>query len=278
MSIHSRYRAGLWHPYQKPMYGVLLNPYHPLARGLVGCWLFNEGGGNTVFDLSGHGNHGSLGGGTAGYCPTWTAVKFGSALNFDGSNDYVDCGNHESLNITDEITIEAWVKTSTLQTNKYIVSKPKTETGSNGWDLNTGDSDNKLRIITSGISPWSFQVDANIYDGVCHHLIGEYDGTKHYIYIDGALIDSQDATGSIETNANNLYIGRLSNYGLYFNGTIALVRIYNRGLSSKEIWQLYTDPFCMFYHPLEAELLYAAAPPAGIVPQAMHHYYMLREV
>jgi len=53
---------GLWHPYEKPMYGVLLNPYHPLARGLVGCWLFNEGGGNSVFDLSGYGNHGMLGG------------------------------------------------------------------------------------------------------------------------------------------------------------------------------------------------------------------------
>jgi len=38
-------------PRKKPPYGSRIDPTHPLAQGLVGCWLFNEGGGNKVFDL-----------------------------------------------------------------------------------------------------------------------------------------------------------------------------------------------------------------------------------
>ena len=30
----------------------VLNPGHPLSEGLVGCWLFNEGAGGLVQDLS----------------------------------------------------------------------------------------------------------------------------------------------------------------------------------------------------------------------------------
>ena len=81
MSVHSRYRAGLWHPYEKPMYGVLLNTRHPLARGLVGCWLFNEGGGNTVFDLSDNFKHGTFG----AEAPSWVA----EGIYFGGDGDYI---------------------------------------------------------------------------------------------------------------------------------------------------------------------------------------------
>jgi|GEM_PF-2512163 len=63
----------------------------------------NENDGNTVYDSSGYGNNGTIHG------ATWTTGKFGSALSFDGENDYVDCGNDSSLDITDAITIEAWV-------------------------------------------------------------------------------------------------------------------------------------------------------------------------
>ncbi len=35
--------------------------------------------------------------------------KFGKALSFDGLDDYVDCGNDSSLDITDAITVESWM-------------------------------------------------------------------------------------------------------------------------------------------------------------------------
>jgi len=65
---------------------------------------FNEGSSNPQ-DSSGNGNHGTNNG------TTWTTSgKFGNALTFNGSTGYVDCGTSDSLDITNEITIEAWIK------------------------------------------------------------------------------------------------------------------------------------------------------------------------
>jgi len=56
--------------------------------------------------------------------PPWTSGKYGSALKFDGKDDYVNCGNGASLNITGAITIEAWVNPlSSSHTGYQIVSK-----------------------------------------------------------------------------------------------------------------------------------------------------------
>lgn len=44
----------------------------------------------------------------------------GNALQFDGSNDYVDCGSKAGLNITDVITIEAWVNPASSGASPYI--------------------------------------------------------------------------------------------------------------------------------------------------------------
>jgi len=277
MSIHSRYRAGLWHPYEKPMYGVLLNPYHPLSHGLVGCWLFNESGGNNIFDLSGYGNHGTLGGGTAGYCPSWVVGKFGSALDFDGSNDYTDCGNDTSLDLT-HFTIDLWAH-PTIHDSKYrvVIAKAKTSADYDGFLVE--DYDGSLRVyITSA----SYQINyVNFWTlNEWQHFALTYDGDVVTAYKNG--VKKTDASIGLKNlvTTEHLVIGTRAPSLITdrcFAGHIDIVRIYNRVLSPEEIWQLYTDPFCMFYHPLEAELLYAA-PAAGIVPQAMHHYRMMREV
>ena len=66
-------------------------------------------------DSSGKGNHGTVHGAT----PISGRNGIGG-FSFNGSsNDYVDCGNDSSLDITDAITIEAWVKTSSFGTNQY---------------------------------------------------------------------------------------------------------------------------------------------------------------
>ena len=38
-------------PTQKPPLGSIIDWSHPLARGLVGCWLLNEGGGDAIYDM-----------------------------------------------------------------------------------------------------------------------------------------------------------------------------------------------------------------------------------
>ena len=77
---------------QKPPLGVGLDFTHPLAQGLVGCWLFNEGSGDKVNDLSGNGNVGTLQ--NMAFPSTvvsgWNPGKDGPALAFNaGASNYV---------------------------------------------------------------------------------------------------------------------------------------------------------------------------------------------
>lgn len=70
---------------------------------IAGLWHFDEGSGTTVMDSSGNGNNGSI------YGANWTTGKIGSAIYFNGTNDYVEIPDDSSLDITGNITIIAWI-------------------------------------------------------------------------------------------------------------------------------------------------------------------------
>lgn len=73
-------------------------------KTIAGMWLFDNDDDDMAVDLSGNGNDGTFVGG-----PEFVDGKFGNALEFNGVGAYVNCGNGESLDITEEITILAWV-------------------------------------------------------------------------------------------------------------------------------------------------------------------------
>ena len=71
-----------------------------------GLWLFDENFGPAI-DASIHENNGILMNGTL----RTTGIE-GRALQFDGNDDYVTCGNNNSLNLTEKISITAWINPS----------------------------------------------------------------------------------------------------------------------------------------------------------------------
>ena len=76
----------------------------PIFPGLVGHWEFNEESGNKAYDSSGNNNHGTLKPDCAvGNCPIRVAGKHGSALSFDGMDDYV-----QTTVSQDKTTISLW--------------------------------------------------------------------------------------------------------------------------------------------------------------------------
>jgi len=82
---------------------------------LVGYWSFDEGAGAIANDGSGNGNDGTLENG-----PEWTAGQFGDAVQFDGTDDYVNVGNADTLSITGDLTFSLWVKISEY-VEQYVV-------------------------------------------------------------------------------------------------------------------------------------------------------------
>ncbi|MHC4533816.1 MAG: LamG domain-containing protein [Planctomycetota bacterium] len=198
---------------------------------MVGYWKFDEGSGNVAYDLSDYTNDGAINGG-----PEWVAGKIGAALDFDGSDDYVDCGNHPSLNINDKITVAAWVKT-TSTAHGYFVSK------GTAWDeighYAIGQEYNvpltfQLEIAGSG---GAVELDSNVAvnDGQWHYIVGTYDESVLKVYVDGVEENTMTGINSLTGSAvGGLTIGQRGS-GNIIGGIIDEVRIYNQALTEPEI-------------------------------------------
>jgi len=91
-------------------------------NSLVGYWNFEYINSTYVFDNSTYNNHGTFNGANFGESNITTG-KYGNALEFDGGDDYVNCGNSGSLDITKEVTIDAWVKLDSLTSRPSIAGR-----------------------------------------------------------------------------------------------------------------------------------------------------------
>ncbi|MDD3732221.1 MAG: LamG domain-containing protein, partial [candidate division Zixibacteria bacterium] len=211
------------------------DPAGCMDEGLVGYWSFDERSGTTAADASGNSNDGTL-----VNSPTWsTGVKpfaggasGGSALSFDGTDDYISINNNESLNITDSIiSIEAWIKRTSLGTGyEGIVSK--NNTGGYAVQLSWNSENHKVCFVEPNVN--GICGNGLIDDFSWHHIVISIDGEYIMIYIDGALDKKADLPGSISGNDSDVEIGRRA-IGENFSGYIDEVRIYSRALSAEEV-------------------------------------------
>ncbi len=165
-----------------------------------------------------------------------TYAQAGAALSFDGANDQVNVPNSTSLNITGNITLEAWVyatknsgvqntmcKSSNTQNTGYIF--PRTD---NGWTnfivyLHIGGGWKTLSAPYGTLNSW-------------HHLAATWDGTNIRLYKDGVLAaTSPNYAGLITSNTNQVTIGSQPGYGEYFGGALDEGRIWNVARTKCEI-------------------------------------------
>jgi hypothetical protein len=214
--------------------------YDPTDDGLVFHAPFSEGTGTEIKDRSKSGISGTVNGGAA-----WTTGKFGNALNFDGSNDYVDCGNDSSLNPTEELTISAWVKLGTFD-GGYMAIAAKDQTDIAYWfGLRQTTGVPELILSPDGSNYNESYGATSLADGVWYHVAGVYNGTHMLVYLNGILdengaIFNDTATTEIYTSSGRLRISGSDDWsGNDFNGTIDEFRVYNRSLSADEIRDYY---------------------------------------
>jgi len=199
----------------------------------------HEGTGGIAYDSAGT-HDGTI------YGAAWTTGKLGGALDFDGVNDYVDCGNNGSLNLS-EVTISVWIKTGSTDTAFSTIL-----TKGIAYDENFG-----MHIReTTGLIGFEFSSEGtytlaetiidsstNILDLSWHNAVGSFNGSVLKLYIDGSL----QTTGLITVKKPDANISQILTVGVrneavptyYFDGTIDDVRIYDRALTAEEVEQLY---------------------------------------
>ena len=208
--------------------------------GPVAYWKFDEGFGQTANDSTINANNGTLGAtsGAESSDPTWQTEDMcvtGKCLKFDGVDDYVDAGNDASLNITEAITVGAWVKSLNPGNYDQVIAKANAS-GSidvQGYRLYKS-GDNLFFNLGNGVGTGKLVSIGNIFDGNWHYVVGTWDGTTMRTYLNGNYIGQTTYSG-IPTNAVNLNIGRGSDGSNRFNGSIDSVKIYPYARTAAQI-------------------------------------------
>ncbi|MBU4205102.1 LamG domain-containing protein, partial [Patescibacteria group bacterium] len=207
------------------------------SRALSGAEIARSAG-TYVHDYSPEGNYGAMLNNDTGTMPT-EAGKFDGGMQFDGLDDYINAGNDSSLDITDEITVEAWVYPSASMTDNAIVAKQSSPPGQ------------QYALIIYAAGKARFQVydteyrealsDSSLSLNTWHHVVGVYDKSNAIVYVDSVKTVGEAFSGSAQSTSSIVSIGDYSTYdGTYaFNGTIDQVMIYSRALSAQEIQSHY---------------------------------------
>lgn len=168
----------------------------------------------------------------------------GSALQFDGKDDYVDAGNGASLNVTNAVTLEAWIyKKSSNNTDETIAGKGWELSYNSGYRLLYNSSLDKLTFFfwNDTATVYSTSPKANIELNRWYHIVETFDGSTIKHYINGTLFYARNVgTTTIVNSASTFRIGQSSNGQYPFNGSIDEVRVYNQALSAEEISRQYT--------------------------------------
>jgi len=200
--------------------------------GLVGYWSFDEGSGTTAHDSSGNHNDGTI------YGANWTDGKFGKALSFDGNDDNVTVPGSPSLNnISDAITITAWMKLKQVPTEAYeLINAGGYSYIAYAYVADPAGLRFNLGICTApnvGHDLAQYAIPPYLPYDQWYYVVWMYDSNGYAaIYVDGnPYVSTTRMSGKIYNFGWGLII---NDRGLQ-KGIVDEMRIYNRTLNQQEI-------------------------------------------
>jgi hypothetical protein len=186
----------------------------------------------------------------------WISGKFGSALNFGRSSNYVDIGNSNNLDFGPgkDFSISAWIKSNDVS-------------DLNEWDHDIVVIGGEYTVVFSiagknrptswvgkplfyATNQWDVLGDCmfpRIDDGKWHHVVAVADRDAiATVYVDNIPVAFKDISQwndvSYGSNGND-FIGGYS-VGNPFYGAIDEVRIYNKALTPENVSALYNERNC----------------------------------
>ncbi|MCL5279595.1 MAG: PA14 domain-containing protein [Planctomycetes bacterium] len=214
------------------------------AGPLVGYWSLDNIQGTLVPDLSGSGNDGAIKG-----APQQIAGPFGKALQFGGVEDCVDCGNAASLDLTAQVTLACWVKTTDagdptggeMGGQNHYISKH------NSYQIKHRTNLLIFAVWDSG-APYATRISIDrSFNNEWHHVVGTYDGKVLKTYVDGRMQGEAAHAGDIDHINLNVNIGKNPNQNdQNMKGGIDEVQIYNRALTAAQVLEVFAGGVASF--------------------------------
>ena len=175
------------------------------------------------------------------------------AIEFDGSDDYVDLGDHgaaESGGGAFAYAYSVWIKTTQTGTDKWIVSEGSTTSGNPIVGIINQDGVARFyhRPTAGGQGLFGgndgLLGSSVINDGEWHHIVGTVDSTVDArLYVDGILEDSDATVSTGATALNTTSVGALrrSSLGQFVTGQLDDARIWSRSISEEDVVGMYFD-------------------------------------
>jgi len=163
----------------------------------------------------------------------------GKCLSFDGTDDYINCGSGSTLNISNFITISAWVKYNTTTTPFVVWANDlyRFAVGSNHSGASTVDS---VAFTQTGIQivalSQSSVVVPNMWTYITYTKNGS--GATNKLYINGILASLTTNSLYDYSSAGTNYIGKFAGTQ-NFSGPIDDVQIYSAAIPISQIQQNY---------------------------------------
>jgi hypothetical protein len=166
-------------------------------------------------------------------------VRKQGALNLDG-NSWAEVHDNASLDITDAITLEAWVYNDGSGFDGFL-GRYFTTGNNRGvmiYEINNGTA--RMIVSKDGIN--TYNAYATISQG-WNHIVGTCNDTEIKIYINGVKgTDGTAPSGSIHVSSYPYEIGRYNaNITTQHTNQIAQPRIYNRALTASEVLRNYNS-------------------------------------
>tara|TARA_B110000483_G_scaffold15593_1_gene17526 strand:- start:451 stop:2310 length:1860 start_codon:yes stop_codon:yes gene_type:complete len=191
-----------------------------------------------VTDLAGGDQNGTV----TGHSPTLDTTDGIESFKFDGTDDYIT-STLTGLSST-QYTMAGWIKIDTLDSTVNTFFSLGDWASGNGRAVGIAiDSSNRIGANVKGVADATF---SEVTVGKWYHVVADFtsNGDTH-LYVNGNLVDTvAGTTFAIPTNPP-LFIGSRANASgtvetaRLFPGSIANFRLYNRALTSDEIYQLY---------------------------------------
>jgi hypothetical protein len=215
-----------------------------LDSGLASYWKLDENTGTSAGDASTNGNTGTLTNG-----PTWTTGQIGSAVSFDGTNDYLSYASNIAFNSVD-FTISTWVKANGVGTGDgtYPIFEQRVDATGNGQPavtLGFTAAKNLSFVARDNVGAAATYTESTVRNlSQWYHVVAVKTSSAISLYVDGAFIGSTSHSLSGDFDASAVYrdFGRYRYSGIdqsFLNGVIDEPRIYNRALAADEVAQLY---------------------------------------
>jgi len=130
------------------------------------------------------------------------------SFNFDGSNDYLDCGNSTGIQFSGSFSVSFWFNTTdATATNEIFVSQAN-DGVNDGWLVRLNSSRKLEFEIYRGGSILITDSGSASNDGNWHHVVAVHEsGVGNKLYKNGILVASNSTGTDLTEHVPNLHIG-----------------------------------------------------------------------